>query len=131
VPFTHTHHLRVRYAECDMQGHVFNAHWLSYFDTAATELWRAAVGTWREVNARGIDLVVADAGVTFRSPARFDDELAIEAAIARLGTSSIVTQFTGRRGEDLLVEGRLVHVVVDATTYEKAPIPDWVRTALA
>ena len=32
--------LRVRYVECDMQGHVFNAHYLTSFDLAHTELLR-------------------------------------------------------------------------------------------
>ena len=38
VAFTHT--LRIRYHECDAQGHVFNAHYFAFFDIAITELWR-------------------------------------------------------------------------------------------
>jgi acyl-CoA thioester hydrolase len=113
-----------------MQGHVFNAHWLSYFDLAVTELWRAAVGSWAEVTSRGIDLVVAEASVSYRAAARFDDELAIRATVDRLGSTSIVTAFEARRDGELLVEGRLVHVVVDRTTYAKRLIPDWVRERL-
>jgi hypothetical protein len=33
--------LRVRWAEVDQQGIVFNAHYLTYFDVAITEYWRA------------------------------------------------------------------------------------------
>ena len=128
--FAHTHRLRVRYSECDMQGHVFNGHWLAYFDLAATELWRAAVGSWQEVLSRGVDLVVAEANVSYRAPARFDDEIAITATTERLGTSSITTGFTAKRDETLLVEGRLVHVVVDSRTFATTPIPEWVREAL-
>ena len=36
--------LRVRYVECDMQGHVFNGHYLTYFDLAHTEALRTATG---------------------------------------------------------------------------------------
>ena len=36
-----SHKLRPRYAECDVQGVVFNAHYLTYIDTSITELWRA------------------------------------------------------------------------------------------
>ena len=35
-----------------------------------------------------------------------------------------------RRGDELLVEGWLRQVFVDAKTWEKTPIPDWVREAL-
>ena len=40
--FRHT--IRVRYNECDPQGHVFNANYLAYFDLAMTELWRELGG---------------------------------------------------------------------------------------
>ena len=39
-PAEFRHPIRVRYNECDPQGHVFNANYLAYFDIAMTELWR-------------------------------------------------------------------------------------------
>ena len=38
---TFTHSLRVRYAEVDSQGIVFNANYLNYLDVAITEYFRA------------------------------------------------------------------------------------------
>ena len=35
------HPFRVRYSEIDGQGVVFNAHYLTYFDTTITEYFRA------------------------------------------------------------------------------------------
>jgi acyl-CoA thioester hydrolase len=43
-PFVHT--FRVRYHECDAQGIVFNANWLSYFDVTLTEWFREAFGSY-------------------------------------------------------------------------------------
>ena len=43
-PFVHT--FRVRYHECDAQGIVFNANWLSYFDVTLTEWFRAMFGSY-------------------------------------------------------------------------------------
>ena len=40
--FSFFHPLRVRWAEADMQGIVFNGHYLTYFDVAFTEYFRAA-----------------------------------------------------------------------------------------
>src|SRR3954462_8145506 len=83
------HELRVRYGECDPQGIVFNPNYLAYFDHTVTELWRASsMGSWESMVGRGIDVVVGEANVRFRSPARFDDEIAIHARIAKLGTTS-------------------------------------------
>src|SRR5258707_14475803 len=110
VPETFVHELRVRYAECDPQNIVFNANYLVYFDVAFTELWRAAVGPWQEMVDRGVDAVVAEANVRFRSPARFDDVLALHCRIARLGTTSMLTEIDVMRDGELLVAGRLQHV---------------------
>lgn len=124
------HELRVRYAECDPQGIVFNANYLVYFDVAFTELWRAALGPWQEMVARGVDAVVAEANVRFRSPARFDDELQLHGRLTRLGTTSMLTEIDVRRQNSLLVQGWLRHVCVDTATWTKTEIPGWVRDGL-
>jgi acyl-CoA thioester hydrolase len=121
----------VRYAECDRQGHVFNSHYFAYFDVALTELWRAAIGYYDLMTERGVDLVVAEAHARYMRGARFDDEIDIEAAIERLGTTGITTRFRVLRAESLLVDGRLRHVCVDAAALTSMPIPDWLRDALA
>jgi acyl-CoA thioester hydrolase len=120
----------VRYGECDPQGIVFNANYLLYFDVAFTELWREAVGPWQEMVERGFDAVVAEAHLKFRAPGRFDDVLAVRATIARLGETSITTEFEVVRGGELLVEGRLRHVCLDARTWRKAELPAWIRDGL-
>jgi acyl-CoA thioester hydrolase len=129
APFAHT--LRVRYAECDPQGVVFNAHYLAYFDTTITELWRAAFGGYQAMLDAGVDVVVAEAQLRFRAPAHFDDELTLEITITRLGETSIVSEHRARRDEQAVVEGTLRHVMVDRHTLTKTPIPDWVRAGLA
>ncbi|MGA2928275.1 MAG: thioesterase family protein [Solirubrobacteraceae bacterium] len=128
-PFTHT--LRVRYAECDMQGVVFNAHYLAYFDASVTELWRAAFGGYRVMLDRGVDVVVAEATVRFRGAARFDEQLALRIAITQLGRTSIASYHEICRDGDLLVHGDMRHVCVDRELVVKTPIPDWVREGLA
>jgi acyl-CoA thioester hydrolase len=128
APFVHE--LRVRYGECDPQGIVFNANYLLYCDVVFTELWRAAVGPWQEMVERGIDAVVAEASLRFRSPARFDDVLRLEARVTDLGTTSLTTQIDVLRDGALLVEGRLRHVTVDTSNWEKTAVPGWVRDGL-
>jgi len=128
-PFSHP--LRVRYAECDRQEVVFNAHYLTYFDVAMTELWRAAFGGYQAMMDRGYDMVVAEANIRFLRSAKFDDELALEVAVTKLGDSSIVTRHRILREDELLIEGMMRHVLVDIATLRKATFPDWARSALA
>jgi acyl-CoA thioester hydrolase len=128
-PYVHT--IRVRYAECDAQGVVFNAHYLAYFDISMTELWRAAFGSYQAMLDRGVDIVVAEATLRFRGAARFDDQLAMTVAIERLGNTSIPSRHSIRRGDQLLVQGTVRHVMVDRRTLTKTPIPEWIRAGLA
>lgn len=124
---------RVRYHECDPQGIVFNAHYFTYFDMTMTELLRAAfpgAGYPELVERHGVDIVVGEATARFQGPARFDDEVELRATITRLGTTGMTTAFVVACDDALLVEGELRHVFVDATTWEKTPIPDAVRAAL-
>ena len=129
APFSHE--LRVRYGECDPQGIVFNANYLAYFDVCFTELWRVAVGAWQEMVDRGFDAVVAEANVRFRAPARFDDVIALEARVARLGDTSITTEIDVVRDGDVLVEGWLRHVIVDTSSWSPTAIPAWVRDGMS
>ena len=129
APFVHR--LRVRYHECDQQGRVFNAHYFAYFDIALTELWREAFGSYEQMIREGYDVVVADASARFQGAAAFDDEIDVAMTIANLGDTSMTTDIEVLRDGDVLVQGRMVHVWVDATSYEKSPIPERARELLA
>jgi acyl-CoA thioester hydrolase len=130
-PFVH--HLRVRYSECDSQGVLFNAHYLAYIDHTVTEMWRAAYGGYQTMLDRGVDIVVAEANLRFLGSARFDEEIALEALVTHLGTTSMSTshRFRRTRDEAPLLEAETRHVWVDRATAIKTPIPDWARAGLA
>jgi acyl-CoA thioester hydrolase len=126
------HRLRVRYAECDPQGIVFNSRYLEYFDVVMTELWRAALGPYEQVMKElEVDLVVAEATVRYRSSLRFDDEFDLLATVRRLGGTGMTTAIEVRRADGVAVaEGELRHVFVDPDGAGKRPIPERVRGAL-
>jgi acyl-CoA thioester hydrolase len=123
--------LRVRYGECDMQGVVFNAHYLAYVDIGITELWREAFGSYDSMLDRDVDVVVAEAQLRFHRSAKFDDELTLNVLVHHLGTTSIITHHRICRGEELLVECTIRHVLVDRPTLQKKAIPDWMREQLS
>jgi len=128
-PFVHQ--LRVRYAECDPQNVVFNAHYLAYFDAALTEMWRAAFsGGYRGMVEQGLDMVVAEATCRYRTPATFDDLLDVAIGITSLGTTSMHSVLAVTRGDEPVVDGEMRHVFIDLNRRQKAPIPDWLRAAL-
>jgi acyl-CoA thioester hydrolase len=129
APFVHR--LRVRYVECDMQGHVFAAHYYTWMDIAHTAMWQDTLGPYRDFTARGLDFVVAESGARFRAGAHFDDEVEIAVTLDPLTTSSMTSRHAMRRGGELLTEGWLRHVCVDPVEMAKRPWPEEVRAALA
>jgi acyl-CoA thioester hydrolase len=124
------HRLRVRYHECDPQGVVFNGNYLTYFDLTMTELWRELGGYQAMVDA-GVDMVVAEARILYRSPLRFDDEFEAQAEIARLGETSMTTQILLSRDGERVVDGELRHVFIESGGNSTTPIPEQIRAGLA
>jgi acyl-CoA thioester hydrolase len=130
APFAIT--VRVRYVECDMQGHVFNGHYLTWFDMAHTALLNEALDRpYSELVASGVDFVVAESGVRYLAPARFEDELEIGVALDPPTNSSLTSRFSIRRDGTTIAEGFLRHVCVDARTIAKRSWPEDVRAAFA
>lgn len=123
--------LRVRYVECDMQGRAFNGHFLTWVDMAFTEALREVFGGYEAVTDRGVDFVVAATELQFRRPARFDDELIVDVVIEPPGNTSLRSRYTITRGPELIAEATLIHVCVDAVTFEKQSCPGWFRERLA
>lgn len=126
--FRHT--IRVRYNECDPQGHVFNANYLLYFDLAMTELWRG-LGGYDAMVEEGLDMVVAEANIRYLASLGFDDEADLIIGSIRLGNTSMKSELTIARGGEPVAEGKLRHVFVKTDGTGTAPIPDAVRSGLA
>jgi acyl-CoA thioester hydrolase len=132
VPEPFVHRIRVRYSECDPQGVMFNANYLAYIDHTITELWREAYGGYQTMLERGVDIVVAETNLRFLSPARFDEEIVLEAVVTRMGETSITSAHHFRRADgELLLDAWIRHVFVDPSTGAKTVIPDWIRTGMA
>jgi acyl-CoA thioester hydrolase len=129
--FRFTHPLRVRWAEVDRQGIVFNAHYLAYFDVGVTEYYRALGYPYPDgLLAHGTDLYVKKAELEYHASAEFDDDLDIAVRVVRLGRSSFDFEVQVLRGAELLVSGRLVYVNADPATRKSAPLPDFLRDAI-
>lgn len=130
--FRFSHALRVRWAEADLQGIVFNGHYLTYADVGITEYFRAMGQTYSgETGTNGSDFFAVKTLLEYRSPARFDDVLDIHVRIARLGNSSMQFLIGIYRGEELLVNGEIVYVHADQASRRPSSIPQAFRDAVA
>ena len=121
--------LRVRFAETDMQGIVFNGNYLTYTDTAVTEYLRHLNYTYQELVKDGFDFVLAHIRCDFRGAAYFDDALEVHTRVAELKTSSFVVEFEiYRKGEAAaLFNATSIYVGIDPATKRPTPLPDKFR----
>jgi acyl-CoA thioester hydrolase len=124
------HTLRVRYRECDAQGHVFFAEYPAFLDVAITELFRERAGGWSAMVQSGSDLVVAELQVRYLGSAVYDDLLDIVLAIETFGETSLTTGWRIERDGDVLVTGTVRYVCIDPQTHLKKRLPDELRAAL-
>jgi len=121
--FGFSHRLRVRWGECDMQGIVFNPHYMAYVDVALTEYWRTiGLAYPAAFLADGTDIFMVAANQRYRDAAGFDDALDVCIRIAYLGTTSFRLEFEIRRSSAVLVDGAATFVVGDHTTRQPRPL---------
>lgn len=119
---------RVRYAEIDAQGVVFNANYLAYFDTAITEYIRALpykYGLGGD-EASGTDFHIVKGTVEYKAPIRFDDEIEVGVRTAKLGRTSIVYALAifPKGGDAVLSTGEVIWVNTDVKAMKSAPLPE-------
>jgi acyl-CoA thioester hydrolase len=123
--------LRVRWAETDAQGIVFNGHYLTYFDVAITEYWRAVGLPYPAALAgTGVDLFAVKSTVEYVAPARYDDVIEVGCRAARLGRSSITFELAIRRDGQLLTRGEVVYACADPVARKSCAIPERIREAI-
>jgi acyl-CoA thioester hydrolase len=123
--------LRVRYHECDGQGIVFNAHYLAYVDMCSFEAEKALFGSHDEFLAHGADVVVAEANLKYRAPARYDEELVVSQYLNHLGTTSLVFDFEIHRAGAPVLTANIRYVFIDPATLRPTAPPDAVRKVYA
>ena len=129
--FRFTHRLRVRWAEVDRQGIVFNGHYLTYFDVGITEYYRALGYPYPDGLAQhGTDLYVRKAEVEYHASAEYDDEVDVCVRVERLGRSSFDFRVEIYRADQLLVGGKVIYVNADPVARKSAPLPDFMRNAI-
>ena len=71
----HEIEIRVRYSETDAMGFLHHANYFVYFEMGRTELLRLHGISYRELEEKDVLFAVTKIAVSFKRPARYDDEL--------------------------------------------------------
>ena len=119
--------IQTRWSDNDQYGHVNNAVYYLYLDTAVNGWLMEATGTdTRELPDIGI---VVSSRCDYLAPAGFPDVLQVGLATSRIGRSSITYRLAVFREPDdvLCALAEFVHVYVDRESRRPSQIPDIVR----
>jgi acyl-CoA thioester hydrolase len=122
------HRERVRFRDLDPMGHVNNAVFLTYIESARFAFLKhiGAAPTLEDMN-----LVVARVEIDFRAPVRLGDEIEVTARASRFGDKSFDLDHEVRVDGRIVAEAKTVLVTYDYSTREAVPIPDEWREKLA
>jgi acyl-CoA thioester hydrolase len=123
--------LRVRYHECDAQGVVFNANYLAYVDMAVFECFNALFGSYAKLLEQGYDQVFAESNIRYLAPARFEDQLVVEAYVEKLGNTSLLLDFPIKRADEVVTSVKSRFVWVSTETMKPATPPEHIRQLYA
>lgn len=105
--------IRVRYSETDAMGYLHHANYITFFEIARTELFRARGGDYRAMEERGFFLVVVSVECKYKRPARYDDELVLKVKLAQWTGAKLIHEYEVHRRDELIATGRTVLACVN------------------
>ena len=109
--------LRVRYAETDQMGVVYNSNYIVWFEIGRVEMLRQLGFSYREMEEQDeIHLAVADVRCRYKAPAFYDDIIVLRTHLVKVRDSLLHFGYEVLRDEDgaVLAEGESVHLVVNS-----------------
>jgi len=108
--------IRVYIEDTDAGGIVYYVNYLKYLERARTELMRTFGLERAAVSDAGWNFVVSDVSLSYKEPARLDDQLHATAVISAVGGATINFHQTVRRDDTVLVAGDIQIACVDRGT---------------
>ena len=108
--------IRVYIEDTDAGGIVYYVNYLKYFERARTELMRTFGLERAAVADAGWNFVVSDVSLSYKEPARLDDQLHATAVISAVGGATINFHQKVRRADAVLVAGDIQIACVDRGT---------------
>ena len=122
------HKERVRFRDLDALGHVNNAVFLTYIESARVAF---LVGLGAATTLEDMALIVARIEIDFRAPVGFGEEVEIEVRASRFGDKSFDLDYELRVDGKIVAEAKSVLVGYDYDKGETVTIPDDWRARLA
>jgi acyl-CoA thioester hydrolase len=119
-PFTVT--IEVSFRDLDALGHVNNAVYLTYMETARIKFLVVLLGL---KSAHELPVIMAEATCTYKSPAFFGEQLSVGVGDSRFGAKSFDMAYRMVSGDGRLVAlARTVQVMYDYAAARTIAVPE-------
>jgi 4-hydroxybenzoyl-CoA thioesterase/acyl-CoA thioester hydrolase len=125
---------RIEFRDTDSAGIAHFSTFFNFMEEAEHEfLRRRGLSVFLRDDAGPISFPRVSAKCDYVSAVRFEDEIAIDVAIRRLGTKSVTYGFTITCGDRLVARGEMASVCCRLSHNappQGIPIPEWIREKL-
>ena len=109
ITIDHSVEIRVRYAETDKMGIVYNGEYLTYFEVSRVDMMRHIGLPYPELENNGYQLPLVESYVKYKSPAYFDDLLQVKAHLEFIPAPTMRIKYNIFRGNTIISTGYTVH----------------------
>ncbi len=109
--------LRVRYGETDQMGRAHHSHFLMWCEEGRTHWLRERGASYAELEREGVLLPVSRVNVSYREPARYEEEIEVVTWVEEVRSRSVTFAYRILRAGDgpLLAEAWTELVCMDAS----------------
>lgn len=118
---------KVRYADTDRQGHVNNALFATFLETARVEIFYDPAHPLAE---RGAEFVIAHLDLDFLAEIRWPGSVAIGTAVRKIGNSSVTLEQAIFQDGHCVARAEVIAVQIDTATRKASPLKAFTREAL-
>ncbi len=108
--------IRVRYADTDKMGIVYNGNYFTYFEVGRTELMRNNGLSYTSLEAAGFYLPLIESYAKYINSALYDDELDVFAELKWDGSPRLKFDYSISRNSELLCKGHTLHCFTSIET---------------
>jgi acyl-CoA thioester hydrolase len=121
--------IEVRFSDLDALGHVNNAVYATYFESARIAYYQRLVGG----SLDRLGIILAELTISYKAPAHFGDELLVGVRVSKIGGKSFTMDYAIARVGDgaLIATGQSVLVAYDYAAGRSVPVSDEFRVRVA
>jgi len=132
IKYPFTFPVRVRFADTDLQGHVFFGNYFTYCDEGFMAYLDEIGYSWEKLGTMGLELYYVESNCQFKGRAFFADTLNVNTRITELSRSAMTAEMmiSKNNKDEIVAIGRITAVMVSTKTGKSTPIPAELRAAI-